>query len=178
MVIRGRREGREPRAGTAGGEAAAFCTDDNGRGPVVRQHLNMHTDEYATKREQTFAEILDHVRAGRVVRLKCPGCQPHEACHVDTIIDELCRREGGLRVTTAERLLAQHRWRETRAAAAAVSASASAKSLRLEETRVGDYYADLLAEAVDRGVHALEATIYAIASQGDAGADGSAAKQG
>ena len=32
-------------------EAAAFCTDDNGRGPVVRQHLNMHTGEYATKRE-------------------------------------------------------------------------------------------------------------------------------
>eukprot|EP00966_Prymnesium_polylepis_P079076 1832485-Prymnesium_polylepis.1 len=62
-------------------EAAAFCTGDDDRRPVVRQHLHMHTAEYATKREQTFAEILAHVRAARVVRLKCPGCQPHEACH-------------------------------------------------------------------------------------------------
>jgi hypothetical protein len=112
------------------------------------------------------------------VRLKCPSCQPHEACHADTVIDELCRREGGLRVTTAERLLAQRRWRETRAAAEVVRDSASAKShLRLEDTRVGDYmyYADLLVEAADRGVHALEATIYAIAAHGNAAAVGSKA---
>eukprot|EP00966_Prymnesium_polylepis_P017823 410815-Prymnesium_polylepis.1 len=67
-------------------------------------------------------------------------------------------RGGGLRVTTAERLLARRRWQETRAAAEAVRDTASEKSLRLEGTQVGDYYADLLAEAEDRGVHALEAT--------------------
>jgi hypothetical protein len=109
------------------------------------------------------------------VRLKCPGCQPHEACHVDKIIDELCRREGGLRVTTAERLLAQRRWQETRAAAETVRDTLSEKSLRLEEARVGDYYADLLVEAADRGVHALEATVYAIAAHGNAAAVGSKA---
>eukprot|EP00966_Prymnesium_polylepis_P280927 6490581-Prymnesium_polylepis.1 len=76
-------------------------------------------------------------------------------------------REGGLRVTTA--------------AGAAPLAGDSGRGRGGERhgereepeargTRVGDYYADLLAEAADRGVHALEAAVYAIAAHGNAAA--------
>eukprot|EP00966_Prymnesium_polylepis_P033127 770470-Prymnesium_polylepis.1 len=57
---------RQPGGGTAALvlEATALYTNGDGQRPVLRQHLNMHTVEYATKRERTFAAILAHVRAG------------------------------------------------------------------------------------------------------------------